>query len=86
MVGPDWGVVVLVVYPLAQVPLILLLARRLKLDGSGPVVTPSMAYWTAEEPDPQFPAASVTLPGRCRRCGVDNDPAFTFCAGCLARL
>lgn len=86
MAGPDWALLVLVVYPLAQIPLVVVLARRLKLEGGGPTVTPTMAYWTQTEPDARLQSPVSDRPGRCGRCGTDNDPAFTFCGGCLARL
>ena len=87
MALPEWALVVLVAYPLAQIPLVVVLARRLKLEGARPaVVTPTMAYWTEEEPDPRLPQPANAEPGRCGRCGAPNDPAYTFCSGCLARI
>lgn len=83
---PPWALVVLVVYPLAQIPLVLVLARRLKLEGAGPMVTPTRAYWTGESPDERFPHLAEPEPGRCGRCGTANDPGYTFCGGCLSRL
>lgn len=86
MAWPDWALLVLVAYPLAQIPLVVVLARRLKLEGARPAVTPAMAYWTGADPDSRLPPEAADRLGRCGRCGADNDPAFTFCGGCLARL
>ena len=86
MGGPDWALVALIVYPLLQIPLVLYLARWFELDGDAPVVTPTMAYWTGQRPDGPFRHERDHRPGRCRRCGADNDPGYTFCGNCVARL
>ena len=86
MAVPDWALVLLVIYPLVQIPLVLYLARWFELDGDAPIVTPTRAYWngqTAAEPNAEW---RRTRPGLCRRCGAENDPGFTFCENCVARL
>lgn len=86
MVGPDWALVVLVVYPLVQIPLVFYLARRFELDGDAPIVTPARAHWTGHAADEADARTGGARPGRCRRCGTENDPAFTYCGNCLATL
>lgn len=86
MVGPDWALVVLVVYPLVQIPLVLYLARWFELDGDAPVPTPTRAYWTGRAADERYGAAVEAPPGKCRRCGAENDPGFSFCRACVTPL
>jgi hypothetical protein len=103
MVGPDWALVLLVVYPLVQIPLVLYLSRWFELDGDAPIVTPTRALWTGQVPEEQGPAGDEEprgagerlerhvrpvddRPGRCRRCGAENDPAFSYCGSCVAPL
>ena len=106
-----WGVAMLVVLPLLQLPLILYLSRRVEADeeslppvGWGDSVCPpdpnvarsadheSSRASRAERsppsrppestaPDPSAPSAVV-----CRRCDAANDPSFTYCHDCVARL
>lgn len=85
MAGVDWALVLLVGYPLVQVPLVFYLGRRFKLDGDAPV-TPTMAYWTGEEPTVGRADWREPEPGQCRHCGGHNDPDYPFCGHCLARL
>lgn len=86
MALPDWALVLLVGYPLVQIPLVLYLARWFELDGDAPIVTPTRAYWNGQTGAEQRVEAPVARPGVCRRCGTENDPAFTFCENCVARL
>ena len=86
MVGPDWALLVLVVYPLVQIPLVLYLARWFELDGEAPIVTPTRAYWTGQAASEPYAQHSAPAPGRCRRCGTENDPSFTYCENCVAPL
>lgn len=86
MVGPDWALVVLVVYPLVQIPLVLYLARWFELDGDAPIVTPTRALWTGQVADERFVREGSDRPGRCRHCGTVNDPAFAYCGNCVAPL
>lgn len=86
MVGPDWALVVLVVYPLVQIPLVFYLARWFELDGDAPVVTPTRAYWTGRVADDRFDRSGTGRPGRCPHCGATNDPTFSYCGSCVAPL
>ena len=86
MVGPDWALVLLVVYPLVQIPLVLYLARWFELDGDAPIVTPTRAYWNGTATGERHAGAEVARPGRCRRCGTVNDPSYSFCRRCVASL
>ena len=83
MAVPYWAIALLVVYPLVQVPLVFYLGRRFELDGDGPLPTPTRAFWTGEA---SAGATATHEPGRCRRCGTANEPTYTFCGSCLARL
>lgn len=83
---PTWALLLLVVYPLLQIPLVLYLARWFELDGDAPVPTPARTYWTGAGAD-ESRAPSVTTPaGLCGRCGTENDPAFVYCRSCVAPL
>lgn len=86
MVGSDWALAVLVAYPLVQIPLVLYLARWFELDGDAPIATPGRAVWTGQVVDEPYDRTGPTRPGCCRRCGAENDPGFTFCGECVARL
>ena len=86
MVGPDWALLVLVVYPLVQIPLVLYLARWFELDGDAPIATPTRAYWTGQDVDERYTAGQDTAPGRCRHCGTENDPTYTYCENCVSPL
>lgn len=85
MAGVDWALVVLVGYPLVQVPLVFYLGRQFTLDGDTPV-TATMAYWTGEEATVGRGDWGSPDPGRCRHCGGYNEPDYTFCGQCAARL
>ena len=85
MAGLDWAVVLLVVYPLIQVPLVFYLGRRFELDGDPPV-TQAMSYWPGQPSTVGTAAQQPPRPGRCRYCGADNDPSYRFCGTCVARL
>lgn len=86
MVGPDWALFVLVAYPLVQIPLVLYMARWFELDGDAPIHTSTRAYWTGQVGGEGFERPATDRPGRCRRCGAENDPAFSFCRNCVASL
>lgn len=86
MVGPDWALVVLVGYPLVQIPLVLYMARWFELDGDAPIVTPARAYWTGQVAEESRSRTDAPGPGRCRLCGAENDPAFAYCGRCVAPL
>lgn len=86
MVGPDWALVVLVAYPLVQIPLVFYLARWFELDGNAPVLTPTRAYWTGQVAGEGHAGPTATRPGRCRQCGAENDPTFTYCGNCASAL
>lgn len=105
----DWGLVALVVFPLAQLPLVFYLARYVESEGP-PLghavefrgVAPGADTDDASnraDPDPERArdrtrddrsrdarrsSAPSTL--ACPACGVANDPGFTFCRCCVARL
>lgn len=81
---PAWAFVLLVVYPVLQLPLIWVIVRRFDLrndDGPGDPVGYSLVdsgggrtsqyEWDA---------------GRCAHCGVRNDPIADYCTNCLSGL
>lgn len=96
-----WGLLLLVVFPLLQIPLIVYLSRRVETDEKLPPVW-GRGYAFDPRPgtdidDPDRPPATATPPTRvtisgaratliCRRCGVENDSLFTYCRGCVERL
>jgi hypothetical protein len=97
MALPGWGLALLVVYPLLQIPAVVLIARYCEVDASDLPTPPMRAFWsdgTSEtedtasndaataEGDPAFAPTVV----RCDRCGETNDPSFGRCRNCVARL
>ena len=85
MAVPAWALLLLVAIPLVQVPLVFYLGRRFELDGDAPLPTPTRALWT-DGASVRAERVAAYQPGDCRRCGTANDPAYTFCGECLARL
>lgn len=116
-----WELVMLVVLPLLQLPLIVYLSRRVETDEESPPPAgwgdgvyppdPNVSQQVGQEsadastPDRSPPStppllsaspAPSTLPESaalstpstivCRRCDADNDPEFTYCHDCVARL
>lgn len=91
-----WGIVVLVVFPLLQFPVIVYLSRRVETDEE---LLPSWEYKypfdsdstlpsATGEPFAPSPAGASSPPSTlaCPRCGIENDPVFTYCRDCVARL
>ncbi|WP_246999294.1 DUF7577 domain-containing protein [Halosolutus gelatinilyticus] len=50
------------------------------IGGGPPFVRSADGVTAVEEPRPP------PVPGRCRACGTDNDPFYTFCRECLTPL
>lgn len=89
MALPAWGIAILVVYPLLQIPAVILIARYCEVDAADLPTPPMRAFWRDETPDDD--AASDRAPVvaeavRCDRCGERNDPSFGRCQNCVARL
>lgn len=98
---PAWGVALLVLYPLAQLPVVLYLSRYVELrDGeSAPHPAEGYAFHGGDadgEPagHPVAPTEGSVTAGdhadeagvTCRRCGAANGVEFRFCRDCVARL
>jgi hypothetical protein len=81
MAVPEWGLLVLVVYPLLQIPLALLLARYVRRDDDRTEPPPPEEYPLAVD----RPSAPPGLTA-CPRCGAHNDDEFAYCQHCLSRL
>lgn len=82
-----FGIAVLVVWPLVQVPLLLYLARRfdLRVDGpDAPARHPAGYSVVAEAADAA--EACATSSRVCRRCGTENDPNYNYCHNCVSPL
>jgi len=75
-----WGLIVLVVYPLLQVPLALLVSRYFANDG-GDDPPPEEEYPLTIERSEAPPGMAV-----CIRCGTQNDEVYSYCQHCLSRL
>ena len=92
-----WGLLVLVVFPLLQMPVIIYIARHIESDDDE-VANPALKYWTdSEGSDSEYnrsvrsfdtessdetDSSTVT----CPRCGTENDPDFTYCRNCITKL
>lgn len=73
-----WGIALLAVICLLQVPVAYWLGRYFKYDGSG-----------VQEPGADLPVEVEEYdrtPGVCPRCGAQNDPEFDYCANCVSPL
>lgn len=81
---PGWALLALIGVPLAQIPLVLFLSRWFELDGEAPAPVPGQGVWT--EDGGSRGTANARPAGQCRHCGARNDPTYTFCRGCIARL
>lgn len=82
-----FGLAVLVVWPLVQVPLLVYLARRYDVGADGADTdgrAPSGYAIVAEAADAA--EACVSTGRLCRQCGTDNDPAYDYCQNCVAPL
>lgn len=87
-----WGFVVLVVFPLLQMPVIIYIARHVESDDeessqsapkywTGPEYSPSVQSFDAESSE-QTDSTMIV----CPRCDTENDPDFTYCRNCIAKL
>lgn len=83
-----WGVILLVLVPLLQVPAVFYLSRYVELEEGDRVRPPEGTYVT-------YPGAveSSDATGSsdrdgiaCARCGADNDPEYEYCQRCAGRL
>lgn len=92
-----WGLIVLALFPLLQIPILIYVARR--LDEEDPdddnASTPITNHYWIDPSDPQ-PVASFDSPTpksevdsstiTCPQCGTENDPIYTYCRNCVCRL
>lgn len=87
-----WGFVVLVVFPLLQMPVILYIVRQIESDDeessqpaqknwTGPEYSGSIQSFDAE-PFEQTDSSTVV----CPRCDTENDTDFTYCRNCITKL
>ncbi|MFB6298719.1 MAG: hypothetical protein ABEH65_00485 [Halobacteriales archaeon] len=89
----EWGIVVLAIYPLLQIPAVWYLSRRTEMDEETRQ-EPRRGYDTfheaSEEEDisDQWTDASTVPDGvtACASCGAHNDVAYAYCRDCTARL
>ena len=80
MAVPTWGIVVIALYSLLQIPAVLLIARYCEVDAGDLPTPPMRSYWRADDPATEEPGV------RCERCGRRNDPGFARCRHCVAPL
>lgn len=81
---PRWGLAVLVGVCLVQLPAMVWLARRVELGEEGPWRTGAPGVGTPAGHSVAVEPGAATTP--CPRCGTTNEPAYTYCRDCLARL
>jgi len=79
MALPTWGVAVIVIYCLLQIPAVILIGRYAEVEAGDLSTPPMRSYWQEESTPKQ---AGV----RCERCGHRNDPDFSRCRHCVAPL
>jgi len=96
---PAWGIAVIALYSLLQIPAVLILARYCEVDPSDLPTPPMRGHWRGNEgsggppdaraastPSPE-PAPTIRTDGvRCGNCGTTNDPAFRLCRRCVEPL
>jgi len=82
MAVPGWGLVVLVVYPLLQIPLALLVSRYFSRDDDDAGSPPPQEEYPLSIERPDAPPGLTA----CVRCGTHNEDAYNYCQHCLARL
>jgi ribosomal protein L40E len=87
-----WGLVVLVVFPLLQMPVILYIARHVESDDEESS-QPARTYWNGPEYsrsvqpfDTESSEGTDSSTVVCPRCGTENDPDFTYCRNCIAKI
>jgi hypothetical protein len=82
-----WGVLLLVVVPLLQVPAVFYLSQYVELEEGERVRPPEGTYVTyAGETEPRETADPADEGTACPRCGADNDPAYQYCQRCAGAL
>jgi hypothetical protein len=92
-----WGLLILVVFPLLQMPVIIYIARHVEVNDDGLLHPAGKSSTTAERIDSEYnrsirsfdtesseEADSSTI--TCPRCGTENDPDFTYCRNCITKL
>jgi hypothetical protein len=99
---PAWGIAVIALYSLLQIPAVVLVARYCEVDPGDLPTPPMRRHWRGDESDgtaPEDPKESENLtarppPGggvatdgvRCGHCGERNDPSFVRCRRCVEPL
>ena len=89
---PGIDLLVLVLYPVLQMPAVAYLARYFELDGGVLPGPPTGGYWL--DPDGSNDAAATTdddgPPSSraivCGRCGEPNGREYVYCRACVSRL
>lgn len=85
--GGLFGLAVLVIWPLVQVPLLVYLARRYDLDAEDETPQAMAPRGYSIVADASDAAEACVTAGRvCRQCGTENDPSFDYCHNCVAPL
>ena len=76
----------LMVVPIAaQIPLLLLLMRYVKVE-EAPERAPGDVWGEAAYDDWQQASEAPTSATQCHHCGIENDAGYQFCENCAARL
>jgi ribosomal protein L40E len=87
-----WGVVLLVLVPLLQVPAVFYLSRYVELEDGELLRAPEGTYVTypgetaPREPEEAGEAEAAGDGTACRHCGADNDPEYEYCQQCAGQL
>ena len=84
---PIWGIAVIALYSLLQIPAVLLLARYCEVEPGDLPTPPMRSFWQDETRGSDDRSGPVNTDGvRCRHCGAANDPSFGRCRNCVAQL
>lgn len=93
---PAWGIGVIAIYSLLQIPAVILVARYCEVDSEDLPTPPMRARWRSGNPQRSQDSQKTeeSTPGqasadsdvRCANCGTRNDPSFARCEHCVAEL
>lgn len=87
----EWGLVVLICYPLLQLPVIVYLSRYVEMNGEELPRSPTYATGSIDgggelDSDARPSRSPASHAVSCSYCGTENDHGFTYCRNCVTNL